>query len=162
MRVTLFWYMVVSPVVEFPVVDRVTLGGAKRVGPAPKCRWSAFWEGPERSLRGAFCRGLQTCFGRNQDPEGAQNAKQKTECRRAPERPRSCDRAKGGIHNGRHAPEQSFHLPIGCGSAPQLRSDSSRHVRRKKGAIRHCRCTSGGSCSDAPPGTETGGESQPD
>src|SRR5713226_2053953 len=144
MRVTLFWYMRVSPFLNFPVVDRVTLGGAKRVGPAPKCRRSAFWEGPERSLRGAFCRGLQTCFGRNRDPEGARKAKQKTECRRAPERPRSCDRAKDGIHNGRHAPEQSFHLHIGYGSSPQSQCDSNRHVRRKKDVVRHCCCATKG------------------
>jgi hypothetical protein len=53
-----------------PVVARVTLGGAERVGPAPKCRRSAFSEGPERSLGGVFCRGSQTCFGRNRDPKG--------------------------------------------------------------------------------------------
>src|SRR5713226_9762811 len=147
MRVTLFWYMRVSPFLNFPVVDRVTLGGAKRVGPAPKCRRSAFWEGPERSLRGAFCRGLQTCFGRNRDPEGARKAKQKTECRRAPERPRSCDRAKDGIHNGGHAPEQSCHLHSDCGSSAQSQLDWSRHIRCKKGAIGHRGCASKGSCS---------------
>src|SRR5713226_6302428 len=151
MRVTLFWYMRVSPFLNFPVVDRVTLGGAKRVGPAPKCRRSAFWEGPERSLRGVVCRGSQTCFGRNRDPKGARNAKQKTECRRAPERPRSCDRAKDGIHNGRHAPEQSCHRHIGCGSSPQLQCDSSGKVRRKKGANCYQRCASIGSCSPTPP-----------
>ncbi len=105
---------------------------------------TSFWEGPERSLRGAFCRGSQTCFGRNRDPEGARNAKQKTECRRAQERPRSCDRAKDGIHNGRHAPEQSSHLHIGCGSLPQSQCDSSRHVRSKKDVIRHRRCVTKG------------------
>src|SRR5713226_6214251 len=156
MRVTLFWYMRVSPFLNFPVVDRVTLGGAKRVGPAPKCRRSAFWEGPERSLHGVLCRGSQTCFGRNRDPEGARNAKQKTECRRAPERPRSCDRARDGIHNGRHAPEQSCHLHTGCGSSHQLQWDSSWHVRRRMGAIRHRSCASKGSWSPVPPCTETG------
>jgi len=53
-----------------PVVARVTLGGAEREGPAPKCRRSAFSEGLERSLGGVLCRGSQTCFGRNRDPKG--------------------------------------------------------------------------------------------
>ena len=132
------------------------------MGPAPKCRRCAFWEGPERSLRGVLCRGSQSCFGRNRDPEGARNAKQKTECRRAPERPRSCDRAKDGIHNGRHAPGQSSHPHIGCGSSQQLQCNSSGKFRRKKDAIRHRRCTSEGPRSPARQGTGTGGVSQPD
>ena len=69
MRVTLFWYMSVSPFVEFPVLARVTLGEAKRVGPAPKCRRSAFSEGPEE-VCAAFFAVFQTCFGRNRDPKG--------------------------------------------------------------------------------------------
>src|SRR5258708_2563174 len=96
MRVTLFWYMRVSPFVEFARCCSGHTGRSLASGPAPKCRRSAFWEGPERSLRGVLCRGSQTCFGRNLDPEGTQNAKQKTECRRAPERPRSCGRARDG------------------------------------------------------------------
>src|SRR5271169_1209938 len=36
MRIALFWYMTVSPFVEFPDPARVTPGGAKRGGPAPK------------------------------------------------------------------------------------------------------------------------------
>jgi hypothetical protein len=121
MRVTLFWYMRVSPFVEFPVVARVTQGEAWRVGPAPKCRRSAFWEGPERSLRGLLCRGSQTCCGRNRDPRGARNAKQKTECLWAPEKPRSCDQAEDGIHNGRPAPEVFV-----CTSAAEVRRNRSR------------------------------------
>ena len=46
MRVTLFWYMVVSPFVEFPDLARVTPGEAKRVGPAPKCQAVLSWRGP--------------------------------------------------------------------------------------------------------------------
>src|ERR1700691_5316789 len=47
MRVTLFWYITVSPFVEFPVVDRVTLGRAKRVGPAPKVEGLPPGSGPK-------------------------------------------------------------------------------------------------------------------
>ena len=42
--------MVVSPFVEFPDPVRVTAGVALRVGPPPKCRSSAFTEGPEKSF----------------------------------------------------------------------------------------------------------------
>src|SRR5208282_4251192 len=162
MRVTLFWYIIVSPFVEFSRCCSGHTGRSLASGPGSQGRRSAFWEGPERSLRGVFCRGLQTCFGRNRDPEGArksgspaspvlacwgENAKQKTERRRAPERPRSGDQAKDGIHNGRYPPGQSCHRHIGCRSSPQAQSHSSRHVHRKKGATRHRRCTSGGSRS---------------
>ncbi len=68
---------------------------------------------PKTSLRTTAKYAAQTSFGRNRDPEGARSAKQKTECRRAPERSRSCDRVKDGIHDGRHRPEQSFHLHTG-------------------------------------------------
>ena len=66
------------------------------MGPAPKCRRSAFWEGPERGLNGVLCRGSQTCFGRNRDPEGARNAKQKTECRRGRKGPEAVTEQKTG------------------------------------------------------------------
>jgi len=46
--VTLFWYMVVFSVsLKFPNPARVTLGEAKRVGPAPKCQGVLSWWGPE-------------------------------------------------------------------------------------------------------------------
>src|SRR5205807_5222624 len=135
MSVTLFWYMRVSPFIEFARCCSGHTGRSLASGPAPKCRRSVFWEGPERSLRGVLCRGAQTCFGRNRDPEGARNAKQKTERRRAPERPRSCDRTKDGIHNGRHMPEQSCHLHTGYGTSAQSQLDWRRHIRCKKGAI---------------------------
>ena len=44
------------------------------------------------------------------------------------------------IHNGRHAPEQSSHLHIGCGSLRQSQCDSSWRVRRKKDVVRHRGC----------------------
>src|SRR5208282_4010482 len=56
MRVTLFWFMRVSPFVEFPDLDRGTI---ERVGHAPKCRSSAFTEAPEKSFRRSF----RTRFG---------------------------------------------------------------------------------------------------
>jgi hypothetical protein len=43
-----------SDFVEFPDPARVTPGGAKRVGPAPKCRSSAFTEALEKSFRRTF------------------------------------------------------------------------------------------------------------
>ena len=128
------------------------------MGPAPKCRRSAFWEGPERSLRGVLCRGSQTCFGRNRDPEGAQNAKQKTECRRAPERPRSCDRAKDGIHNGRHAREQNSHLHTGCGKFATKAAGFEHADPPQEGEVRQRRSRSVAARSPALPSQGTGGK----
>src|SRR5439155_19031989 len=96
MRVTLFWYMRVSPFLEFARCCSGHTGRSLASGPGSQVPKVCFLGGPERSLHGVVCRGSQTCFGRNRDPEGARNAKQKTECRRAPERPRSSDRAKDG------------------------------------------------------------------
>src|ERR1700722_4758461 len=158
MRVTLFWYMRVSPFVEFARCCSGHTGRSLASGPGSQVPKVCFLGGARKKLRGVLCRDSQTCFGRNRDPKGARNAKQKTECRRAPERPRSCDRARDGIHNGRHAPEQSCHLHTGCGSSPQLQCDSSGKFRRKKGAIRHRSCALKRSCSPTPPDTRTGGK----
>ena len=54
MRVTLFWYMMVSPFVEFPDLAWVTPGEAKRVGSAPKCPSRAL------ALEGPFEGGTMT------------------------------------------------------------------------------------------------------
>src|SRR5579859_8034165 len=156
MSVTLFWYMRVSPFVEFARCCSGHAGRSLASGPGSQVPKVCFLGGARKKFeRRSLPWFSQTCFGRNRDHEGARNAKQKTECRRAPERPRSCDRAKDGIHNGRHAPEQSFHLHIGCGRSQQLQCDSSWHVRRKKGAIGHRGCALRGSCSPTPPGTGT-------
>src|ERR1022692_4383086 len=72
MRLTLFWYMIVSPFVEFPDLDRGTI---KRVGHAPKCRSSAFTEAPEKSFRRSF----RKRFGGTKQPAGAAQPKQKSE-----------------------------------------------------------------------------------
>src|SRR5580658_8059831 len=125
MRVTLFWYMRVSPFVEFARCCSGHIGRSLASGSGSQAPKVCFPGGARKKFDGVLCRGSQTCFGRNQDPEGARNAKQKTECRRATERPRSCDREKDGIDNGRHAPEQGCHLRTGCGSSPQLQCDSS-------------------------------------
>src|SRR5580658_845283 len=159
MSVTLFWYMRVSPFVEFARCCSGHSGRSLASGPGSQVPKVCFPGGARKKFEGVLCRGSQTCFGRNRDPKGAQNAKQKTECRRAPERPRSCDRAKDGIHNGRHAPEQSCHLPVGRGSSQQLQCDSSRHVRHKKGAIRHPSCALKGSYSPTPQDKMTGRKS---
>src|SRR5579863_3672587 len=159
MRVTLFWYMTVSPFVEFARCCSGHTGRSLASGSGSQVPKVCFLGGARKKFEGVLCRGSQTCFGRNRDPRGAQNAKQKTECRRAPERPRSCDRAREGIHNGRHMPEQSCRLHTGWGSSPQLQCDSSWHVHHKEGAIRHCSCTSKGSCSPSPPDTRTGRKS---
>src|SRR5580698_8806704 len=109
MSVTLFWYMVVSPFVKFARCCSGHTGRSLASGSGSQVPKVCFLGGARKKFEGVLCRSSQTCFGRNRDPEGAQNAKQKTECRRAPERPRSCDRAKDGIHSGRHAAEQSSH-----------------------------------------------------
>ena len=88
--------MRVSPFLEFARCCSGHTGRSLASGPGSQVPKVCFLGGAERSLRGVLRRGSQTCFGRNRDPEGAQNAKQKTECRRAPGRPRSCDRAKDG------------------------------------------------------------------
>src|ERR1700758_2616614 len=163
MSVTLFWYMRVSPFVEFARCCSGHTGRSLASGSGSQVPKVCFLGGARKKFeRCSLPRGSQTCFGRNRDPEGAQNAKQKTERRRAPERPRSCDRARDGIHNGRHAPEHSSHLPVGWGSSPPSQCDSSGHLHRKKDAIRHRSCASKGSCSPTPPDTRTGGKSQPD
>jgi hypothetical protein len=58
--------MILSPFVEFPDPARVTPGEAKRVGPAPKCRSSAFTEAPEKSFR----RTSEQDFEGNRNPKG--------------------------------------------------------------------------------------------
>jgi hypothetical protein len=86
----------VSPFFEFARCCSGHVERSWRVGPAPKCRRSAFWEGPKRSLQSVLCYTFQTCFGRNRDPTGARNAKQKTECRWAPESPEEVTEHKAG------------------------------------------------------------------
>src|SRR5580693_3411390 len=162
MRVTLFWYMRVSPFLEFARCCSGHTGRSLASGPGSQVPKVCFLGGARKKFARRTCRGSQTCFGRNRDPKGARNAKQRTECRRALERPRSCDRAKDGTHNGGHAPEQSSHLHTGCGSSPQLQCDSRGKSRRKKGAIRHRSCASKGSCSLTLPHTRIGRKSQPD
>src|SRR5208337_2749802 len=113
MRVTLFWYMRVSPFLEFArccsghtgrslasgpgsqVPEVCFLGGARKKFARRSLPWfsNLFWEEP-RPRRGAQCE------AEDRAPQGAGKA-------------RSCDRARDGIHNGRHAPEQSSHLRIG-------------------------------------------------
>src|SRR4029077_11371763 len=159
MRVTLFWYIRVSPFVEFARCCSGHTGQSLASGPGSQVPKVCFLGGARKKFECILFPGSQTCFGRNRDPEEARNAKQKTECRRAPERPRSCDREKDGVHNGRHAPEQSVRLHTGCGSSPQLQCDSSWHVQRKKGAIRQRSCASKGSCSPTPPRTKAGRKS---
>src|SRR5580704_10455103 len=88
--------MRVSPFFEFVRCCSGHVERSLRVGPAPKCRRSAFWEAPMRSLQSVLCCTLLTCFGRNQDPKAARNAKQKTECRRAPQSPEAVTEHKTG------------------------------------------------------------------
>ena len=83
MRLTLFWYMIVSPFVEFPDLVRVTPGGALRVGPAPKCRSSAFTEGPDKSFR-CTCR---IRFRGKPLPAGWRSRSRRASCCRAPVAP---------------------------------------------------------------------------
>src|SRR5580658_7776739 len=162
MRVTLFWYMIVSPFVEFARCCSGHIGRSLASGLGSQVPKVCFLGGARKKFERRSLPWFSNLFWEEPRPEGARNAKQKTECRRALGRPRSCDRAKDGIHNGRHAPEQSFHLHTGCGSSPQSELDSSGHIRRRKGAIRRRSCASKGSCSPTPPRTRTGGKSQPD
>src|ERR1700684_336349 len=63
MRVTLFWYMIVSPFVEFSRCYSGHTGRSSASGPGSQVPKVCFLGGPERSLRGVRCRGSQTCFG---------------------------------------------------------------------------------------------------
>src|ERR1700722_20835600 len=150
MRVTLFWYMRVSPFVEFARCCSGHTGRSLASGPGSQVPKVCFLGGARKKFERCSLPGFSNLFWEEPRPEGAQNAKQKTECLRAPERPRSCDRVKDGIHNGRHWPEQSSHLHTGCGSSPQSECDSSGSVLRKEGAIRHRSWASKGSCSRTP------------
>ena len=159
MRVTLFWYMRVSPFVEFArccsghtgrslasgpgsQVPKVCfLGGARKKFERRSLPWfsNLFWEEP-RPRRGAQCE------AEDRVPPGAGKAPKLWPSKRR-------------IHNGRHVPEQSCHLHTGCGSSPQLQCDSNGKFRRKKGASRHRSCASKGSCSLTLPHTRTGRKS---
>src|ERR1039458_9219769 len=109
---------------NFPILIGAPI---KRVGHAPKCRSSAFAEVPEKSFRRSF----RTRFGGKPEPAGRRSRSRRASCRRAHEKaPKRCPN-KGGIHNGRHAPEQSCDQPVGCRRLPRLPLDSSWHVRRK-------------------------------
>ena len=94
------------------------------MGPAPKCRRSAFWEGPKKSLQSVLCCTLQTCFGRNRDPKGARNAKQKTECRWAPGSPEAVTEHKTGYKTA-----DTLHSKVVICTRPA-------EVQRNGGAIR--------------------------
>src|SRR6202049_426122 len=96
MRVTLFWYMRVSPFVEFARCCSGHAGRSLASGPGSQVPKVCFLGGARKKFERRSLPWFSNLFGRNRDPEGARNAKQKTECRRAPERPRSCDRAKDG------------------------------------------------------------------
>src|SRR5271157_4853579 len=70
MRVTLFWYIIVSPFVEFPVVARVTLGEAWRVGPAPKVEGLLSGRGP-KEVCAALCAAVgKLVLGGTETPKG--------------------------------------------------------------------------------------------
>ena len=154
-----------SPFVEFPDLDRVTLGGAWRGAMLPSAEGLLSGRDPEE-VCAVFVPRLQTSSGRNRDPAGATKSKQKTECRRAHDKPRSRDRDKGGIQNGRHMPEQSFHLRPGQRSSPPLQLDSlwpsCSSSYRVKSAVRHLRCVRKGSRSSASSCARSGEVQQPD
>ena len=120
MRLTLFWYMISSPFVEFPRPARVTLCEASE-GPGSQGRSSAFTEAPEKSFaelhkqissgnrnpRGDVLRGPRQV---RSWPVGVVSRSRRASCRRAPAMPRSRDREKSGIRNGRRPSDQSRDL----------------------------------------------------
>ena len=162
MRVTLFWYMRVSPFLEFARCCSGHTGRSLASGPGSQVPKVCFLGGARKKFERRTLPWFSDLFWEEPRPRRGAQCEAEDQVPTAPERPRSCDRAKDGIHNGRHAPEQSFRLHTGCGSSPQLQSDWSWHVYRKKGAIRQRSCPSKGSCSPTPPDTRTDGKSQPD
>src|ERR1017187_3336923 len=99
MRVTLFWYMVViSVLLKFPIL----LGSLiSEVGPAPKCQGVLSWWGPEEVCAVHLPRVYKLVLGGTETLKGRCKRSRTTPSRRAPVWPRSSDRAKGGIRNGR-------------------------------------------------------------
>src|SRR5271157_1486869 len=70
MRVTLFWYIIVSPFVEFPVVARVTPGEAERVGPAPKVEGLLSRRGSKEVSAAFFAAVCKLVLGGTETPKG--------------------------------------------------------------------------------------------
>src|SRR5208282_2714418 len=109
MRVTLFWYMRVSPFVEFARCCSGHTGRSLASGSGSQVPKVCFLGGARKKFERRSLPWFSNLFWEEPRPQRGANAKQKTERRRAPESPRSCDREKDGIHDGRHAPEQSSH-----------------------------------------------------
>jgi hypothetical protein len=75
MRLILFWYMISSPFVEFPVSCSGHTPAKPSEGPGSQGRSSAFAEAPEKSFR----RTSRTRFGAETVTQRATQSKQKSE-----------------------------------------------------------------------------------
>ena len=73
------------------------------VGPAPKCQGVLSWRGPEEVCAAHLPRVYKLVLGGTETLKGRRSQSRTTPSRRAPDRPRSSDRAKGGIRE-RKAP----------------------------------------------------------
>ena len=114
MRLTLFWYMILSPFVEFPDPARVTPGEAKRGARLPRPKL-CIYGGSGEIFSSHFANKIWTG---NRNPQGdAIEAEEQVAAGRR-QMPRSRDRAEGGIPNGRRPLDQSSHPIPGAGSSP--------------------------------------------
>jgi hypothetical protein len=87
--------VVISVSLNFPYPARVTLGEAKRVGPAPKCQGVLSWRGPKEVCAAFFAAALKLLWGGTETPQGRRSRSRTTPCRRAPVWPRSVTPSRG-------------------------------------------------------------------
>jgi hypothetical protein len=95
--------VVISVSLNFPYPARVTLGEAKRVGPAPKCQGVLSWRGPKEVCAAFFAAALKLLWGGTETPQGRRSRSRTTPCRRAPVWPRSVIPSRGR-ESGRKIP----------------------------------------------------------
>jgi hypothetical protein len=113
MRLTLFWYMILSPFVEFPVSCSGHTRRSQARGPAPKVE-ALHLRRLRRNPLVVLCEKIWT----ETVIHGRHSRSRRASCRRAPVLPRSRDRAEGGIQNARRPLDQSSHLTPGHGCSP--------------------------------------------
>jgi hypothetical protein len=89
---------------NFPYPARVTLGEAKRAGPAPKCQGVLSWRGPKEVCAAFFAAVLKLLWGGTETPQGRCKRSRMTQSRRAPVWPRSVTPSRGR-DTGRKIPQ---------------------------------------------------------
>jgi hypothetical protein len=121
--VTLFEYMVVISVsLNFPYPARVTLGEAKRVGPAPKCQGVLSWRGPKEVCAAFVAAAVKLLLGGTETPQGRRSRSRTTPCRRAPVLAPKRDPEQ---RTGYEAEGSPMHQVILCCSAADVRLNRS-------------------------------------